>query len=213
MQHDIYLYAFLPTMDMVTKQAHRIFKERQGTLRTFEALRAGIHPRTLYALRDRGEIEQIARGLFRLAELPPPGEPDLLTVAKKVPQAVFCLLTALAFHRLTTQVPHAVEVALPRTARIPRLNHPPLKVFRFSSESLLAGIETHTVDGVPIRVYSREKTLADLFKYRNKVGLDVALGALRAYRSQPKRDFQAVLKYARICRVENVIRPYLEATL
>jgi predicted transcriptional regulator of viral defense system len=200
-------------MDTVTKQAHRIFKERQGTLRTFEALRAGIHPRTLYALRDRGEIEQIARGLFRLAELPPPGEPDLLTVAKKVPQAVFCLLTALAFHRLTTQVPHAVEVALPRTARVPRLNHPPLKVFRFSSESLRAGIETHNLEGVSIRVYCREKTLADIFKYRNKVGLDVALEALRAYRSQPKRDFQAVLKYARICRVENVIRPYLEATL
>jgi predicted transcriptional regulator of viral defense system len=195
------------------KRAHRIFKERQGTLRTFEALRAGIHPRTLYALRDRGEIEQIARGLFRLAELPPPGEPDLLTVAKKVSQAVFCLLTALAFHRLTTQVPHAVEVALPRTARVPRLDHPPIRVFRFSPKSLNAGIETHMLDGVSIRVYCREKTLADVFKYRNKVGFDVALEALRAYRSQPKRDFQAVLKYARICRVENVIRPYLEATL
>ena len=195
------------------KQAHRIFKERHGTLRTLEALRAGIHPRTLYALRDRGDIEQIARGLFRLAELPPPGEPDLLTVAKKVPQAVFCLLTALAFHRLTTQVPHAVEVALPRTARVPRLDHPPIKVFRFSRESLNAGIETHTLDGVSIRVYCREKTLADVFKYRNKVGLDVALEALRTYRSQQKPDFQAVLKYARICRVENVIRPYLEATV
>jgi predicted transcriptional regulator of viral defense system len=200
-------------MQTPMKQAHRIFKERHGTLRTFEALRAGIHPRTLYALRDRGEIEQIARGLFRLAELAPPGEPDLLTVAKKVPQAVFCLLTALAFHRLTTQVPHAVEVALPRTARVPRLDHPPVKVFRFSRESLNAGIETHTLDGVSIRVYCREKTLADVFKYRNKVGLDVALEALRAYRSQPKQDFQAVLRYARICRVENVIRPYLEATL
>jgi predicted transcriptional regulator of viral defense system len=199
-------------MQTPMKQAHRIFKERQGTLRTFEALRAGIHPRTLYALRDRGEIEQIARGLFRLAELPPPGEPDLLTVAKKVPQAVFCLLTALAFHRLTTQVPHAVEVALPRTARIPRLNHPPIRVFRFSQESLNAGIETHNLEGVSIRVYCREKTLADIFKYRNKVGLDVALEALRAYRSQPRRDFQAILKYARICRVEKVIRPYLEAT-
>ena len=200
-------------MQTPAKHAHRVFKERQGTLRTFEALRAGIHPRTLYALRDRGEIEQIARGLFRLAELPAPGEPDLLTVAKKVPQAVFCLLTALAFHRLTTQVPHAVEVALPRTARVPRLDHQPIKVFRFSSESLNVGIETHTLDGASIRVYCREKTLADVFKYRNKVGLDVALEALRAYRSQQKPDFQAVLKYARICRVENVIRPYLEATL
>ncbi|MFA6176615.1 MAG: type IV toxin-antitoxin system AbiEi family antitoxin domain-containing protein [Phycisphaerae bacterium] len=200
-------------MQAINKQAHRIFKERNGTLRTSEALRAGIHPRSLYGMRDRGEVEQIARGLFRLAELPPPGEPDLLTVAKKVPQAVFCLLTALAFHRLTTQIPHAVEVALPRTARAPRLDHPPLKVFRFSPESLSAGIETHVLDGVSIRIYCREKTLADIFKYRNKVGLDVALEALRAYRSQSKRDFQTVLKYARICRVENVIRPYLEATL
>jgi len=200
-------------MDTLTKQAHRIFKERHGTLRTVEALCAGIHPRTLYALRDRGEIEQIARGLFRLAELPPPGEPDLLTVAKKVPHAVFCLLTALAFHRLTTQVPHTVEVALPHTSRIPRLAHPPLKVFRFSPVSFNAGIESHVIDGVSIRIYSREKTLADIFKYRNKVGLDVALEALRIYRSQPKRDFQTVFKFARICRVENVIRPYLEATV
>lgn len=199
-------------MQASTKQAYRIFKERHGTLRTVEALRAGIHPRTLYALRDRGEIQQVARGLFRLTELPPMGEPDLLTVAKKVPHAVFCLLTALAFHRLTTQVPHAVEIALPRTARVPRLDHPPIKVFRFSAESLAAGVETHTLDGVPIRLYSREKTLADVFKYRNKVGLDVALEALRTYRSQPKRDFQTVLKYARICRIEKVIRPYLEAT-
>ena len=200
-------------MQAPTNQAHRILKERNGTMRTFEALRAGIHPRSLYGMRDRGEIEQIARGLFRLAELPPLGEPDLLTIAKKVPQAVFCLLTALAFHRMTTQIPHAVEVALPRTARVPRLDHPPIKVFRFSPESLNAGIETHILDGVALRVYCREKTLADIFKYRNKVGLDVALEALRAYRSQPKRDFQTVMKYARNCRVENVIRPYLEATL
>ena len=200
-------------MQSSTQHAHLIFKERNGTLRTCEALRAGIHPRSLYEMRDRGEIEQIARGLFRLAKLPPPGEPDLLTIAKKVPQAVFCLLTALAFHRLTTQIPHAVEVALPRTARIPRLDHPPIKVFRFSPESLNAGIETHSLDGVAIRVYCREKTLADVFKYRNKVGLDIALEALRAYRSQPKRDYRAVMRFARVCRVENVIRPYLEAIL
>lgn len=198
-------------MEANVKQAQRIFREQKGMLRTTEALRAGIHPRTLYALRDRGEIQQIARGLFRLAELPPMGEPDLLTVAKKVPHAVFCLLTALAFHHLTTQVPHAVEIALPRTARVPRLDHPPIRVFRFSAESLAAGIETRILDGASVRLYSREKTLADVFKYRNKIGLDVALEALRAYHSQPKSDFQAVLKYACICRVEKVIRPYLEA--
>lgn len=208
-----YVAAFLSSVQTPEQKAHRIFIAHHGTLRTVEALRAGIHPRTLYAMRDSGTIEQVSRGLFRLIELPPPGEPDLLTVAKKVPKAVFCLLTALAFHRMTTQVPHAVELALPRTARVPRLDHPPLKVFRFSPDSFDAGVETHALDGVCVRVYCREKTLADIFKYRHKIGLDVALEALRTYRSQPKRDFQVVLKYARICRVENVIRPYLEALL
>ena len=195
------------------KQARRIFNLAQGTLRTVDALRAGIHPRTLYALRDSGQIEQMARGLFRLSTLPPPSEPDLLTVAKKVPHAVFCLMTAMVFHRLTTQVPHAVEIALARTARTPRLDHPPLLVFRFSPVSLRAGIETHTVEGVPIQIYSREKTLADVFKYRHKLGQDVALEALRTYRSQPKQDYQKVLEYARNCRVENIMRPYLEAVM
>ena len=144
-------------MPSPTKKAHSIFTGHKGTLRTCEALRAGIHPRVLYGMRDRGEIEQIARGLFRLAELPPPGDPDLFTVAKKVPQSVFCLLTALAFHQMTTQIPHAVDLALPHTARIPRLAHPPIQVFRFSPESLNAGIETHIRDGVVIRIYCREK--------------------------------------------------------
>ncbi len=193
--------------------ARRVFQRRRGTLRTVEALRAGIHPRALYTLRDSGEIEQVARGLFRLSSLPPPAEPDLLTVAKKVPRAVFCLLTALAFHRLITQVPHAVEIALARASRVPRLDHPPLKVFRFSPASLRAGIETHQIDGVTVRIYSREKTLADTFKYRRKIGLDVAIEALRAYRAQPECDWRRVLESARVCRVENVIRPYLEAVM
>ncbi len=200
-------------MQTSVTQARRIFKQGQGTLRTAEALRAGIHPRTLYALRDSGEIERVARGLFRLSTLPPPSEPDLLTVAKKVPHAVFCLMTALVFHRLTTQVSHAVEIALSRTARTPRLDHPPLQVFRFSPASLRAGIETHAVDGVPIQIYSREKTLADVFKYRHKLGQDVAIEALRTYRGQPKQDYQKVLEYARTCRVENIMRPYLEAVM
>ena len=104
-------------MQTLIQAARRIFKAKGGTLRTGEALRVGIHPRTLYTLRDSGEINQVARGLFRLRGLPPSREPDLVIIAKKVPRAVFCLLTALAFHRLTTHVPHAVAIALPRTAR------------------------------------------------------------------------------------------------
>ena len=195
------------------QQALRVFKTHGGMLRTVEALRAGIHPRTLYALRAGGEIEQVARGLFRLSALPPLAEPDLVTVAKKVPQAVFCLLTALAFHRLTTHVPHTVAIALLRTARAPRLDHPPLEVFHFSPASLNAGIEHATVDGVTLRMYSAEKTLADVFKYRHRLGIDVALEALRTYSKRRKRDWPLVLASARVCRVENVMRPYLEAVM
>ena len=208
-----WLPAFLSNVTTLLQQAQRVFAAHHGVLRTVEAQRAGIHPRTLYALRDEGTVEQVARGLYRLTTLPAPGEPDLLTVAKKVPRAVFCLLTALAVHRLTTQVPHAVSIALPRTARVPRLAYPPLEVFRFSPASLRAGVQEHTVDNVPMRIYSPEKTLADTFKYRHKLGLDVAVEALRTYRGQRKQDWGRVLEFARVCRVENVMRPYLEAVM
>ncbi|GMU24298.1 MAG: hypothetical protein AMXMBFR13_43720 [Phycisphaerae bacterium] len=180
---------------------------------TNEALARGIHPRTLYAMRDAGELEQLARGLYRLAELPPLSEPDLATVAKRIPQGVVCLLSALAYHELTTHVPHEVHLALPRTARHPRLEYPPLHVYRFSPETFEAGIETHIIDKIPVRMYRPEKTLADCFKYRNKVGLDVALEALRSYHSRQGARLQAVLEYSRICRVEQVVRPYLEAVV
>jgi predicted transcriptional regulator of viral defense system len=198
-------------MASTIKLARKVFQKRGGTLRTSEALAAGIHPRTLYALRDAGELEQLARGLYRLAGLPPLSEPDLATVAKCIPQGVVCLISALAYHELTTQVPHEVHLALPRTARHPRLEYPPLHVYRFSRKSFEAGVETHVVDKVLVRVYCPEKTLADCFKYRNKIGLDVAIEALRAYRNRRGARLQAVLEYSRICRVEHVLRPYLEA--
>src|SRR5947209_17307 len=140
--------------------ARKVFKQR-GTMRTGEILAAGIHPRTLYQMRDAGEIEQLGRGLFRLTKMPPLAQPDLVTVAKRVPNGVLCLISALAFHELTTQVPHRVQLALPTTARNPRLTHPPIQIHRFSTESFRTGIETHVIDGVPIRVYSAEKSLAD----------------------------------------------------
>jgi predicted transcriptional regulator of viral defense system len=194
------------------QSALNAFKKLGGTLRTSEALAAGIHPRTLYAMRDSGEVEQLARGLFRLASLPPLSDPDLATVAKRVPQGVVCLISALAFHQLTTQIPHEVHLALTRTAREPSLKYPPLRIYRFSEESFEAGIELHSIDEVSVRIYSAEKTLADCFKFRNKIGLDVALEALRTYRRRRRPKLQEVLEFARICRVENVVRPYLEAS-
>ena len=195
------------------KQARSIFKTHGGTLRTREALKAGIHPRTLYAMRDAGELEQLTRGVYRLAELSPLSNPDLAMVGKRVPQGVACLISALAFHELTTQIPHVVHLALPRNARTPKLEFPPLQVYRFSADAFKAGIETHSIEGIDVRVYSAEKTLADCFKYRNKIGLDVALEALQAYRSRRGARMQRVLEFARICRIETVIRPYLEASV
>ena len=197
----------------VNEQARDVFRAHGGTLRTREALKAGIHPRTLYAMRDVGELEQLARGVYRLAEMPPLSDPDLATVGKRVPQGVVCLISALAFHELTTQIPHVVHLALPRNTRTPRLDYPPLQVYRFSAKAFEAGVETHTIEGVDVRIYNAEKTLADSFKYRNKIGLDVALEALKAYCERRGARLQHVLEYARVCRVESVIRPYLEASV
>jgi len=193
------------------EKARQVFRDHGGTLRTSEAIAAGIHPRTLYAMHSTGELERLARGLYRLAELPPLSDPDLATVAKRIPQGVVCLISALAYHGLTSQIPHEVHLALPRTARTPALEYPPLRVFRFSRPAFEAGIETHAIDGVPVRIYSAEKTLADCFKFRNKIGLDMALEALRAYRARRDAKLQEVLKYARLCRVQKLMRPILEA--
>lgn len=193
--------------------AKRLFRRHGGVLRTSEALRLGIHPRTLYAMRDQGLLERLSRGLYRLADLPPLGNPDLVAVALKVPGGVICLISALAYHELTTQIPHEVYLALPRGAEPPRLEHPPVRVFWFTGKAFTEGVETHEVDGVLVRIYGVEKTLADCFKYRNKIGLDTAVEALRRYVRGRRAHIDTLMRYARICRVEKVMRPYLEALL
>ena len=200
-------------MSSKIEEAKHLIKELGGTVRTSQALAAGIHPRTLYALRDSGDLEQLSWGLYRLTGLPELSEPDLATVAKRVPDGVICLISALAIHELTTQVPHAVHLALERGTRYPKLDHPPLRVYLFSKAAFLSGIEEKMYDEVKVHVYNAEKTLADCFKFRYKIGLDVATEALRIYRRRPGANLQHVYEYARICRVANVIRPYLEAGL
>jgi predicted transcriptional regulator of viral defense system len=191
----------------------KVFIQHGGLLRTSAAVRAGIYPRSLYEMRDKGVVEQLSRGLFRLASLPSLSNPDLVTVALKVPRGVICLISALAYHEITTQIPHEVHVALSRGTEPPRLKHPPLRVFWFTSRSFTDGIETHKVDGIRLRVYSPEKTLADCFKYRNKLGLDVFLEALKLYLAGRRLHIDELTKFARVCRVERLMRPYLEALL
>ena len=190
-----------------------IFKKHGGILRTAQALRAGIHPGTLYAMRDSGALEAISRGVYRLANSPPLGNPDIVTIATRIPGGVICLISALAFYELTTQIPHEVHVALPRGAEEPRLDHPPIKTYRFTGEAFTEGVEVHELDGVSVRIYSPEKTLADCFKFRNQVGLDTVMEAVRFYRERRSIKVNDLMRYAGICRVKKIIRPYLEAIL
>lgn len=189
--------------------AQRIIRKQGGIIRTSEAIAAGVHPRTLYQLRDDGVIEQLSRGVFRLADHSV-SDQDLVTVATRIPHAIICLVSALAFHELTTQIPHTVSIALKKGAESPRLFNPPLTIYRFSDESLNVGIDSHNIDEVIVNVYNVEKTIADCFKFRNKVGMDVALEALKLSAQRKKLNLKELLRYAKICRIEKILRPYLE---
>ena len=187
------------------------FRKNGGVLRTSQALKLGIHPRTLYQLRDANRFAQISRGVYRLADLPEVTNPDLVAVATRVPEAIICLVSALSFHEITTEVPHEVYIALPPGSNKPRIDYPPLRDFRFSKETISVGVESHRIDSVTVKIFDPEKTVADCFKFRNKIGLDVALEALKLCRARRGFQLPKLLRYAKICRVERVMRPYLEA--
>ena len=188
-----------------------LFRAHGGQLRLSEALALGLNRYQFYKLRDEGVIEPVSRGLYRLAELPPVSDPDLVAVATRFPRAVLCLVSALAWHDLTTQIPRCVDLAVERNARLPRQDYPPVHGYRFSGQRFTSGIERHELDGVELKVYDAEKTLADCFAFRNSLGMDVMLEALDLYRKRRRPAYDQILKYARICRVEKIMRPYLEA--
>ena len=195
------------------QRAKAMLRSQSGAFRTRDAIKAGIHPRTLYAMRDQEAIERLGRGMYRFADMPAMGNPDLATVALKVPKGVICLISALSWHEMTSEIPHEIYLALPRGAEPPRLAYPPLRIFWFQGDAFGAGVEGHDMDGIGVRIYSPEKTLADCFKYRNKIGIDVVLEALKLYRQRKRFQADALMRFAKICRVEKVMRPYLEATL
>jgi predicted transcriptional regulator of viral defense system len=200
-------------MNQMIQQASQIFSTHDGILKTSQALALGIAPRTLYTMRDAGLIRQISRGVYQLDNQEPLSNPDLVRVAIRISKAVICLISALHFYGLTTQIPHKVYIALPQPAEKPRLEFPPLDIIWLSEKSYRAGITEHPMDGFPIKVYSREKTIADCFKFRNKIGIDVALEALKEYLKISDRNIDQLLAYARIDRVEPLVSRYLEALI
>jgi predicted transcriptional regulator of viral defense system len=174
---------------------------------------AGIHTQTLSRLVQNGALERVSRGRYRLPDAPVTEHHGLSLVAAAVPKAVVCLISALNFHQIGTQLPgEEVWIALDRRSRRPALRYPPLHVVRFGGPALSRGVETHNIEGATVRVYNVAKTLADVFKYRNKIGLDVALEALREAWRARRFTMDEIYRYARVCRVERVMRPYL-ATL
>jgi predicted transcriptional regulator of viral defense system len=200
-------------MKKTFENALDIFRKHNGILRTGQAKKLGIDQPILIQMCEEGLLAKEARGLYRLADLPPLSNPDIVQVAMRVPNSVICLISALNFHQLTTQIPYRIYIAVPQKNKTPRIDYPPLDIVYLSKKPYFAGIEEHTLDGVSVRIYSREKTIADCFKFRKKIGLDIALEALKDYLRQPNRDIQGILNYARIDRVAKIMRPYLQAAL
>jgi predicted transcriptional regulator of viral defense system len=179
-------------------------------LRDFQ--RSGVAKAAVTRLTNTGELERVGRGLYALPGRAVGESESLVQVAKRVPGGVACLLTALSFHNLTDQNPFKVWLAIDRKARQPQLDWPPLEVVWWSEKLLAFGVTERTIDGVPVKVTTPAKTVADCLKYRNKIGVDVAIQAIRDYR-RSRRSIDDLFEAARVCRVERTLRTYLEAMI
>lgn len=193
-----------------TKQLVNLAKNK-GLIRPLDLDALEIPRITLTRLVEKGIFEKVSRGVYRVANQHYSEYSDLMTVAVKAPQAVFCLLTALQFHELTTQLPRDIWIAMPKGRHAPRLDYPPLKMIQYSNNVFHSGINTYQHNGVTLRVYSIEKTIADCFKHRNKIGIDVAIEALKEAKQKQLLSVDCLWQFAKLCRVTNIIRPYLES--
>lgn len=182
-----------------------------GVLRPRDIEAEGIPREYLLRLLRRGVFERTGRGLYRLADAPITEHHSLAVVAKRLSNATVCLVSALVFHGMTTQVPREVWVALPRGSRTPRIENQKLRIVRFAGRALTEGRKEHRMEGVRVMIYSPAKTVADCFKFRNKIGLDVALEALQECVRQRKATIAEIRQFAEICRVARVMQPYLES--
>lgn len=197
--------------ETAVRQATDVFRKHGGPMRTHQVAEAGVHYSTLYWMRDAGHLEQLSRGVYRLAELPGPSKHDVVVVASRIPSAVLCLVSALDFHEIGTQIPSAVDVAVGPKAWEPQIDYPRVRVYRMSGAALTEGIETHEVDGVDVHVFNPAKTVADCFKFRNKIGIDVAIEALQETVRTRSASPAEISRYAQIDRVAKTVTPYLRA--
>jgi predicted transcriptional regulator of viral defense system len=205
-----YLLTFRHMMKMSGCALILQLARRYGSVTRRDVVGANIHTQALSRLVRVGQLERIAPGQYRIPDTMITERHSLAVVAAAAPRSVVCLLSALSFHQIGTQLPYAVWIAIDRRARPPALDYPPLTVVRFGGLAFTEGVETHQAEGRSIRVYSVAKTIADLFKYRNKLGLEVAIEALRDSWHTRQFTMAEILRYARVCRVERIMTPYLE---
>lgn len=198
-------------MTVKQKKILDIISDR-GIIRPRDIEQKGLSPQILYRLYRDGKVIRLRRGLYAAKDYEPTEYHGLVEVCSRIPRGVVCLLSALQFHDLTTQLPHEIWIAVKRPSRPVSIDMP-VRIIYLSSKAFNEGIEKHDIDGVEVKVYSPAKTVADCFMYRNKIGLDVAIEAMRDCLGQKKCSVDEIWKYAKVCRVSNVIRPYLEASI
>lgn len=200
---------------MSTKEAKLInfFKKRAGLASYAEIIKAGFNKALLKNSLNSGQIQKLGRGLYRLSSGISLVNPDLAIVSIKVPKGVICLLSALAFHEATNEIPKHIDTAIPRGSHENRIKYPPVRFYRFIPKVWSSGIEEHEIEGRKIKVYSLAKTIADCFKFRNKIGMDIAREALKTVIKEKNIKPKDIMHYAKICRVDNIVKPILEAVL
>ena len=200
---------------MKKKQTYLIefIRKKGGFAKYSDLIKAGFYKAIIGEALNSGELERISRGIYSLSETPDISHPDLVTVSAVVPKGIICLITALSFHEVTDEIPHYTDVAIPAQSRSKKIYNFPVRYYRFSKKTWGAGVEEHDIDGHKIKVYSLAKTIADCFRFRNQVGIDVARSALKNAFEQKKVSHQEIMKYASICQVTHLIKPILETLL
>jgi len=200
-------------MQARTQELMSFFQSHGGAARFSAILKEGFHPDSLSALEKEGKVEKIARGLYRITNYTPGSHPDLVIASLQAPKGVICLLSALSFYEATNEIPKYVDLAIPQGTHANRIKYPPVKFYRFASKAWKTGIEKHEVESHQIKVYSLAKTIADCFKFRNRIGVDIARDALKFAITEKGIKPKEIMEYAKICRVDSIIKPILEAML
>lgn len=200
-------------MNKKDEKIYKVFKTHNGFARTKDILAAGIHTRNIKRAREKGQVIQVKRGLYRLAAIPLISNQGFVDLARAVPGGVICLLSALSYYELTTFNPSVISMAICRGSRRPKIEYPPVEFYHFSKKQFEAGINKTKIKGHEIQIYNPEKTICDCFRYRNKLGLDIAKEGLSEYLKRKDRDLEKLLEYAEICRIKPLLQTWLNAMI